>query len=104
MARIYVANYSPTNEYTGFDDLGELVYVTEGIIKHHPNKLHNIFRRAFEPATEQDYLLLTGSTMVTCIAYAEWTRKFPQTAVFLWDRFDRKYRLHQVDSTNAQGT
>ena len=99
MSKVYIANYSPTNSYREVESIGTPVFVTEGIVKAHPSRLHEIFRQAFELAGPEDYLLLTGSQIVIAVAYAEWTKKFSEASIFVWDKRANRYLLHQVSIT-----
>ncbi len=100
MSKVYISNYSPTNasSYAEVESLGQPVFVTEGIVKAHPTRLHEIFRKAFELASPEDYLLLTGQQLLIAIAYAEWTRRFSETSVLVWSKKDEKYLLHNVSA------
>lgn len=98
MAKVYIANFSPTGDYSSVDGLGDHVYVTEGILKYKPERLHEIFRKAFSLAESSDYLLLSGTQLVTAAAYFEWVKRFPRCEILVWDRFERKYTLRFIDT------
>lgn len=96
MSKVYVTNFSPTNDFREVESLGELVFMTEGIVKMSGTKLHEHFRAYFERASTDDYLLLVGPQLVIATAYAEWCRLFSQPAILVWDRLARKHILQHV--------
>jgi hypothetical protein len=103
MARIYVANYSPSgSDLKSLSPIGDFVFVTEGIIYTPIEKLHELFRKAFEYATPEDYLVVTGPQSVVAVAYYEWCKKLPLGSVFFWNKRDKKYYLHNLNLQDAE--
>lgn len=97
MSKIYVVNFAPASDFKSVKTVGDLVFMTEGIVRKHPNLLHEEFRAYANIATDDDYLLLTGPQLLIAIAYAEWCRKFPQPSVFVWDKRRSEYIIHQIE-------
>lgn len=96
MSKVYVTNFSPSNDYTDIEAFGTSVFVTEGIVRMSGEKLHSHFRSAFTQATDADYILLVGPPLLTAIAYAEWTKRFSKPSVFCWNRRSEKYELQHI--------
>ena len=47
-------------------------------------------------ATEDDYLLISGSPMLNALAVVMWLRRFPECKVLQWDAKQRSYILTQL--------
>lgn len=98
MSKVYLINNNFRNDYTSIPDtLGNRVVITEGIVKETPEQLIEIFDRAFENSTPNDYLVMSGPALVTAIAFHRWMVKHGSCQAFVWDR-NRGYLLSQIGS------
>lgn len=79
---IFIPNYVAQNDYSDAESLGELVFMTKGVIIN-PRNLHPTFFDYFAGAKEGDMLMFSGSNIVSAIAYAEWFMKFPTSRLVL---------------------
>lgn len=94
---IFVPNFVDTNDYTQAMEMGDLIFMTKGVVVMHPDALHKKFATYFQTAEEGDALLLSGSNLICSIAYAEWMQKFPISRKLI--SFDRRagYTLHHIN-------
>lgn len=88
-ATIFVPNFVDTNDYSAAEELGELVFVTKGVVVSSAKELHLKFEKYFSTAKDGDMLLLSGSNLLCAIAYAEWCYRFPVSRLLI--THDRRY-------------
>jgi hypothetical protein len=97
MAKVYLTNNNFKNDYSSIpESLGTLVTITEGVTKKQPHVLYDLFRKAFENSSPEDYLVLSGPALLTAIAYHCWMERHPACQLFVWDSA-RGYILLQVE-------
>lgn len=75
MSKVYITNFNSEYDYSEAEKLGETVLMSSGYIPEYKLKsLETSFAIYAASATEDDYLLLSGSNIVTAIASAVWAR------------------------------
>lgn len=76
--KVYVTNYNAQYDYNDAEQYGELVMMSQGFIPSH--KLDDLFKN-FENyakiASDDDFLLLSGSNLVCVLAAIAWNRHHP---------------------------
>lgn len=73
MPKVFITNYNPEYDYSAAEELGETVIMTSGHIPEYKlGAVHKIFENYAKTAVEGDYLLLSGSNIVTAIAATAW--------------------------------
>jgi hypothetical protein len=75
MPKVYVTNYNGNYDYSKAEAFGELINMTQGFI---PSHRYDVTIRTFEnyakTASDEDYLLLSGSNLVCGLAVAAWLK------------------------------
>lgn len=75
MPKVYVTNYNGNYDYSKAEEYGELIHMTQGFI---PGSRYDSSMKTFEnyakTASDDDYLLLSGSNLVCALAVAAWLR------------------------------
>ena len=95
--KIFIPNFSPSNDYNAANSVGELVIMTRGILMISPEQMHEKFRRFFETAEEGDILMFSGSHLACCTAYAEWCKRFPEARnIMIYNKPSNVYELSVV--------
>lgn len=96
MLKVYVTNFTG-HEYTDAKRFGELIYITNGYVTF--NDLKEIERKVLEfvkQATKDDYLLLSGNSLLCSVATLIWTNYHKQCNILHWNGMKRGYDLHTV--------
>lgn len=88
---VYVVNCKQYN-YANAKQYGEIVAVTKD---HFPlfitHSLIRTLKQNLEPFTEEDYLLLAGSSWITAVASAMLLLKFTTVKFLIFDAKEQKY-------------
>lgn len=75
MPKVYVTNYNGNYDYSKAESYGELIHMTQGFI---PTSRYDGALKTFEnyakTASDEDFLLLSGSNLVCALAVAAWLR------------------------------
>ena len=72
------------------ETFGELHYVTQGMLdRYGVNAMYRAASKAFECATEKDYIVVSSLTIFCCVACAVFARKFGRLNLLLFK--DGKY-------------
>jgi len=73
--KVYVTNNNPNYDYSPAEKWGELINMTQGYIPayRHEATLHT-FENYAKTASEDDYLLLSGSNFVCALAVVAWMK------------------------------
>lgn len=93
--RVFIANYAG-HDYQGANSYGELKFVTKGYISFH--SLDRVKYTVIEGVTQsrkQDWLLLSGKLIISCIAVLAWFSLHKQVKILYWDQRSQggaKYR------------
>lgn len=73
--RVYVTNYNGSYDYSGAEQFGEIINMTQGFIPlHRYDSILNVFSNYAKTANENDYLLLSGSNLVCGLAVSAWMK------------------------------
>lgn len=98
LPKVYVPNFLAQNDYSKAEEIGELVYMTRGVVTLPPEKLHDRFEKFFRHAESTDVLLLSGNNLVCSIAYAEWMKRFPESRYLAVHEGRKKdtYKVYQI--------
>jgi len=68
MAKVFVINKS-CHDFSAAEGYGELVFMTEGSVdRFNTSKMFRIFKPFLDASSPEDYLLLTGMTIMCAVA------------------------------------
>jgi hypothetical protein len=68
MRKVYIINKS-SHDFSGAVKYGELIYLSEGPINRFAtNKMYRLFADGMKKSNKEDYLLLSGLTVMAVIA------------------------------------
>lgn len=82
MPKVFITNYNPEYDYSAAEDLGETVIMTRGHIPEYKlNSVQKTFEAYAQSAGPEDYLLLSGSNIVTAIAAYAWSKHSPSVSM-----------------------
>lgn len=82
--KVYVTNYNGNYDYSPAEKYGELINMTQGFIPaYRYQSILSTFDNYAKTASDEDYLLLSGSNLVCALA------------VICWHKHGRKLRLLQ---------
>ncbi len=92
--KVYAVNLND-KDYSGAEEYGDIIYMTEGVLdlrKAHTyeQKIRNFLKNS----TEEDYLLLSGPTLICCLAINVWLDNHKQCKVLYWS--NGKYQEYLV--------
>lgn len=100
MPKVFITNYNPEYDYSAAEELGETVIMTSGHIPEYKlGAVHKIFASYAKTANEGDYLLLSGSNIVTAIAATAWSEHKVPTSFLQHSRVrdkDGNYRTAYI--------
>ena len=75
MPKVFITNYNPAYDYSKADELGETIMMSSGYIPEYKlAALEATFSEYARKANITDYLLLSGSNIVSALAAAAWMR------------------------------
>lgn len=76
MPKVFITNYNPAYDYSRADELGETVMMSSGFIPEYKlAALEATFTEYAKQAHISDYLLLSGSNIVSALAAAAWAKQ-----------------------------
>lgn len=82
--KIYVINRA-SHDYSGAERWGELVYLSDGSVNRYAtNKIYRIFEDVLSESSPNDYILLTGLTVMSSIATAIFAHKHSQLNLLIF--------------------
>lgn len=100
MPKVFITNYNPEYDYSAAEELGETVIMTSGHIPEYKlGAVHKIFESYAKTSQPEDYLLLSGSNIVTGIAVHAWADLAPTVALLQHSRAkdkDGNYRTAYI--------
>ena len=68
MRRVYIVNKSH-HDYSSAKQYGQLIYLSEGkMSRYEPNNMMREFKEIMKDSQEEDYVLLSGLSMMNSIA------------------------------------
>ena len=74
-SKIYVINRA-SHDYSGAERWGELVYLSDGPVNRYAtNKIYRTFEDVLSESSPEDYIILTGLTVMSSIATAIFAHK-----------------------------
>ena len=74
-SKIYVINRA-AHDYSGAERWGKLVYLSDGPVNRYAtNKIYRAFEDVLSESSPEDYILLTGLTVMSSIATAIFAHK-----------------------------
>ena len=73
MSKVFVTNYNPDFSYDDAENIGELIYMTEGFVPPaHYASAQKKFAAFAASASSDDVLLLSGANVLVAVAVSEW--------------------------------
>lgn len=102
-AVVFVSNLSPLQDYTKATDYGALRPITSGrypIFKL--DQLQDEVIRAIATSGEDDYLLLSGSSIVAALCLTAWLIAHKQVNLLLYDKSKDVYLTRVVSRAELQ--
>jgi hypothetical protein len=98
---VYVTNKSPTHDYVSATSYGALRFVTMG---NYPvfktARLIEEITTALVYSRPEDFILFSGSAVVSALVMSVWLEMHGKANVLLWDRVNSKYVLRPIDRQN----
>jgi hypothetical protein len=103
MPKVYVTNYNPNFQYDAAEEFGDVIYMTEGVqSKAKMSKLYDVFKAFAQRASEEDFVMLSGTNLVCAIATSAWLSIHPRMNVLQHTNFipngqtKAQYILHEI--------
>jgi len=85
LRNVYIINDS-AHDYSEAESFGQLIYLTEGRInKLATAKMFRDFQAALEGSTKDDYILLSGLTIMSVIACSIFAKKHSKLNLLIYD-------------------
>jgi hypothetical protein len=82
MPKVYITNYNPDYDYEAAEQIGETIHMTTGHMPEYKLKgLKEKFDKFAASAERGDFLLLSGSNIVTAIAAISWMEIHPEVVL-----------------------
>ncbi len=96
MPSVFVINHTGYS-YSRAKEFGELVYLTRGYIDFNDSaELKTSLRSLIETATPEDYLLLSGNTLLCVIAVDLWKSIHKSCKILRWSRDSSNYIPYEL--------
>jgi len=96
---VYVVNYGGYN-YDGAEQYGDLVFITKGFVDLSNEtafkKAQERLQKFIEDATPDDYLLLSGNSLLCAIAVVLWRDIHKKVKILHWDTLQKGYVLYNI--------
>lgn len=84
--RVFVANYAG-HDYKDAESYGELQYITKGYLSFHSlDRVKYSVVEEVAKSRSQDWLLLSGKLIISCIAVLAWFSLHKQVKILYWDQ------------------
>lgn len=94
--KIYVINRS-AHDYSGAEKFGEIVYLSEGSINRYAtNKIYRQMNDVLKNSKPDDYILLTGLTIMASIACSIFSVKHNRLNLLLFRPNDHSYAERRI--------
>lgn len=99
MPRVYIANKSG-HDFSAAAKYGELVFLSEGrMSKFATNNMYRLFVEQMRGSSDNDWLLVTGLTVMNNIATAILAFKHGQINMLIYDEERNDYRKRVIKLT-----
>jgi hypothetical protein len=99
---IYVTNRA-AHDFTSARDFGDLVFLTEGLVdKFKTNKLYRLMKPIIESSEPEDFILVSGLTILSCIACAMFAVKHERLNLLIYDGRTHDYEPRRLDLSDLQ--
>lgn len=93
--RVLIVNKG-THDYSGARRFGELVFMSEGLFgRLAVGYITRTFRPYIEDSDKNDYILLSGTSVMNALACSMFTHKHGQLKLLIYDR-DGEYALREL--------
>lgn len=90
--RVYVSNFAG-HDYTEAEVYGEIRSITQGFISFQSlDRLKFTIAQALQETTPDDWLLLSGTNIISVLASLLWYQKHGVVKILNFDKTTRKYR------------
>lgn len=84
MPQVLVVNKS-CHDFTAAEDFGTIKFMTEGALdRFNVSKMYRTFKPFIDNSSQEDYLLLTGMTVMNSIACAMFAAKHGRINLLIW--------------------
>lgn len=96
---VFITNKSPSHEYSPAAKFGAITFVTMGnfpIFK--TQRLQEEVIKSLVNSRPDDYLLLSGSSVIAAMCLTVWLHMHGKAKMLLWDRTQNEYVLRVIDS------
>lgn len=97
MSRVYITNKSG-HDFSNATRFGELVYLSEGEVDtFEVTRMYRRFSSILNNSNRSDYLLITGLTVMNCVASAIMSRKHGIVNWLLFNHETGSYKARTID-------
>lgn len=96
--RVFISNESRIHDYTNAKVWGDLVPITQGnypIFK--TMRLIEEIAESIKDSHEDDFLLLSGSSVIAALCMSMWLRKHAKCIMLLYDRRENAYVTRVIE-------
>jgi hypothetical protein len=91
MATVYITNRGP-HDFSSAQKYGKLVFLSRGIFNPYAvGRMYRTFHSQLKRSTSQDYLLITGLTIMNIIAAVVFSNMHGQLNLLLYDMERNRY-------------
>jgi len=85
LSNVYIINKG-CHDYTPAQQFGDLIYLSKGMYnRFSTGKIYRRFVEGFESSSPEDYILISGLTIMTSIACAVFARKHGRLNLLLYN-------------------
>lgn len=99
MKTVYVVNDSG-HDYSKAEKFGRLVFMsTRSIYKTHVTKMYKKFKRFINESGREDYLLISGPSLMNVIACSMFARKHGKLNLLIWDEDPKTKKFGYISRT-----
>lgn len=93
LTKVYVTNYAG-HDYKEAERFGKIVYVTRGFVSFQSlDRLKFVVAEALIDSNKDDYVLLSGTTLICSLACMIWLELHEKVKILNWDKKTREYRV-----------
>lgn len=100
---VFITNKSPSHEYSPASRYGAIRFVTMG---NYPvfktQRLQEEIIKVLVHSSPDDYLLLSGSSVIAALCMAIWLTMHPVVKLLMWDRAENEYVLRVIERSSIQ--
>lgn len=91
--KVFVTNYAG-HDYIKAEKYGKLVFITRGFVNFHAiDRLKYSIAQEIQDSTEDDYLCLSGSSLLSAIIVLLWYEKHGTVKILNWDKKGEAYTI-----------